>query len=96
MSKTYRLRDSSNREFESSEPGTLGGHKGHKVFGSLDCGSAKSWIARGHYIDQRVFFADKETAVEAGYRPCGHCMKGDFSEWKANPAAYKERVLKVN
>jgi methylphosphotriester-DNA--protein-cysteine methyltransferase len=29
-----------------------------------------------------VFFADEATAVAAGYRPCGNCMKAEYREWK--------------
>ena len=29
------------------------------------------------------FFADEETAVAAGYRPCAKCMKEEYKKWKA-------------
>ncbi len=83
MTRTYRLRDHNDREVESLEPGTLGGHKGSKIYGQLDCPTALSWIARGHYVRHRVFFADRETAERAGYRPCGRCMKEAYRTWKA-------------
>jgi len=41
------------------------------------------WIARGHYVAHRVFFADEPTAVAAGYRPCARCLPDAYREWKA-------------
>jgi methylphosphotriester-DNA--protein-cysteine methyltransferase len=32
-----------------------------------------------------VFFADEETAVSAGYRPCGVCMREEYTRWKEHP-----------
>jgi hypothetical protein len=92
MDKTYHLRDRFNREYESDKPGTLGGHKGSKIYGQLDCPSALRWIAKGQYVSQRVFFADEETAMAAGYRPCGCCMKDKYKEWKSDPKGYKKKL----
>ncbi|WP_436756658.1 Ada metal-binding domain-containing protein [Streptosporangium sp. V21-05] len=39
-------------------------------------------IARGGYVNSRVFFADEETALAAGYRPCGRCLPAEYQEWK--------------
>ena len=44
---------------------------------------AMRWIARGHYVAHRVFFADEPTAVVAGYRPCARCLPDAYREWKA-------------
>jgi methylphosphotriester-DNA--protein-cysteine methyltransferase len=78
----YRLLDASGAEIASPEPGTLGGHRRSKVYGRLDCPSALRWIARGHYVGHRVFFADEATAVAAGYRPCAVCLQGPYRAWK--------------
>ena len=87
--RRYRLLGPDGVEFLSDAPGSLGGHRGLKIYGSLDCPSALSWITRGHYVSQRVFFADEETAVEAGYRPCGRCMPEEYRTWKAeHPEEY--------
>ena len=64
-------------------PGTLGGHRRTKGYGRLDCPTALRWIARGKYVRHRVFFADEETAIAAGYRPCAHCMPEEYRRWKA-------------
>lgn len=82
MAKRYKLRDANNQEITSTVPGTLGGHRRNKIFGRLDCPGALRWIAKGHYVKQRVFFADEETARKAGYRPCARCMKDAYSAWK--------------
>ena len=80
----YRLIGADGVPYESDEPGTLGGHRRNKVYGRLDCPSALRWIAKGHYVRHRVFFADEETAVAAGYRPCFVCMREEYRAWKAS------------
>jgi hypothetical protein len=79
----YRLLGPDGIEYLSKLPGAIGGHRGNRIYGRLDCPTALSWIARGHYVRQRVFFADEETAVAAGYRPCSVCMPERYRAWKA-------------
>jgi methylphosphotriester-DNA--protein-cysteine methyltransferase len=67
--------------------GTLGGHRGTKIYGRLDCPSALRAIARGGYVKYRVFFADEAAAIAAGYRPCARCMPERYRDWKANESA---------
>jgi len=71
------------RPYASRAPGTLGGHRRSKGYGRLDCPTALRWIAKGHYVRHRVFFADEPTAIAAGYRPCGHCLPERHAAWKA-------------
>ncbi len=80
--KLYKLINENGEEYLSSIPGTLGGNKRLKIYGRLDCPSANMWLAKGHYVLQRVFFADEETAILAGYRPCAKCMPKEYQEWK--------------
>ena len=80
---TYTLIGADGRPFESETPGTLGGHRRNKVYGRLDCPGALRWIAKGHYVKHRVFFADEETAIAAGYRPCARCLPERYRAWKA-------------
>ncbi len=80
---TYTLIGRDGRPYESGKPGTLGGHRRTKVYGRLDCAGARRWIAKGHYVTHRVFFADEETAIAAGFRPCGACLRERYREWKA-------------
>lgn len=67
--KLYKLIGKDGKQYLSETKGTLGGHKGLKIYGRLDCHSALRYIAKGQYVKYRVFFADEETAVSAGYRP---------------------------
>lgn len=78
----YKLLDGNGKEYLSEEPGIIGGHRKLKIYGRLDCSSARRYIAKGQYVKHRVFFKDEETAIAAGYRPCGVCMKEEYSKWK--------------
>nr|WP_110004529.1 Ada metal-binding domain-containing protein [Geodermatophilus normandii] len=69
----------------SAVPGTLGGYRPGKIYGRLDCPSALRWIAKGHYVNHRVFFADEATAIAAGYQPCSRCMPEKQREWERTP-----------
>ena len=80
---TYTLLGADARPHRSDEPGTLGGHRRSKGYGRLDCPAALRWIARGHYVRHRVFFADEATALAAGYRPCAVCLPDRYADWKA-------------
>jgi len=71
------------RPYESAVPGTLGGHRRGRLYGRLDCRAAAQAIARGGYVKHRVFFADEEIAVSAGYRPCAVCLPEKHAAWKA-------------
>jgi hypothetical protein len=79
--KRYRLIGWNGVEHSSATRGTLGGHRRTKVYGRLDCPSALRSIGRGHYVRHRVFFADEETAIAAGYRPCGSCLPERYRAW---------------
>ncbi|MGM9606128.1 MAG: hypothetical protein ACI3XJ_01345 [Oscillospiraceae bacterium] len=78
----YKLIGKDGKEYASERKGQFGGHRGLKIYGKLDCPSALRHIAAGEYVKQRVFFADEETALAAGYRPCGVCMKEHYRLWK--------------
>lgn len=83
--KTYWLLGPDGERYASETRGTLGGNAKHKIYGRLDCGSALAAL-RDHgdsYRKSRVFFADAETAIAAGYRPCGNCLRERFAAWQA-------------
>ena len=84
---TYNLIGADGAAYESPTPGTLGGHRRSKVYGRLDCPGALRWIAEGHYVAHRVFFADEPTAAAAGYRPCARCLPEKYRAWKASQRA---------
>ena len=79
----YTLIGADGKPYASRRPGTLGGHRRNKGYGRLDCPAALRWIAKGHYVRHRVFFADEPTALAAGYRPCATCLPERYAAWKA-------------
>ncbi len=81
--KHYKLMGKDGKLYESDTPGAFGAHRKLKIYGRLDCPSALRYIAKGEYVQHRVFFADEETAIAAGYRPCARCMKEAYMKWKA-------------
>lgn len=80
--KTYTLIGANGKPYQSATKGTLGGHRKDKIYGTLDCKGAARWIAKGHYVKNRVFFADEAMAIAAGYRPCFVCLRKKYNEWK--------------
>jgi methylphosphotriester-DNA--protein-cysteine methyltransferase len=48
-----------------------------KIFGRLNCKSGKR-MKKQH----RVFFETETEAISFGFRPCGHCMPGEYKKWK--------------
>lgn len=81
--KQYTLIGPDRRPYQSDTPGTYGGYRPNKIYGRLDCPSALRAIAKGAYVKHRVFFADEQTAIAAGYRPCARCLPERYAAWKA-------------
>jgi methylphosphotriester-DNA--protein-cysteine methyltransferase len=63
--------------------GTLGGHRGTRIYGRLDCPAALRATAKGGYVRQRVFFLNRTHARAAGYRPCAVCLPREYAKWKS-------------
>jgi hypothetical protein len=82
--KRYELIGADGRPYTSKTPGILGGHRGSKLYGRLDCPTAQRALAAGGYVRHRVFFADETTAVAAGYRPCAACLPAAYKAWNAH------------
>lgn len=55
----------------------LGGNKKLNIYGHLHCKSGKRMKR-----ENRVFFSSIEEAVAQGFRPCGHCMRTEYQNWK--------------
>jgi len=55
----------------------FGGNQKLKIFGTLHCMSGKRMKR-----ENRVFSSSETEAIANGYRPCGHCLKGDYQKWK--------------
>lgn len=89
--RTWRLLGADGEPHESPRPGTLGGHRRGRLYGRLDCPAALRAIARGGYVEHRVFFADEATAVAAGYRPCAVCLPERYARWKARASRRRRR-----
>jgi hypothetical protein len=83
---SYQLLHPDGALHESASPGALGGNATLKIYGRLDCTRAIAALPLG-YARHRVFFADEQAAIEAGFRPCGRCMPGPYAVWKAGPQA---------
>jgi hypothetical protein len=81
--RAYTLLGAGRRPYLSATPGRFGGHRRARIYGRLDCPAARRAIAGGGYVPDRVFFADEQTAVAAGYRPCAACLPGAYAAWKA-------------
>lgn len=90
----YTLLGPDRRPYRSATPGTLGGHRPDRRYGRLDCPAARRAIARGGYVRNRVFFADEQTAIAAGYRPCATCLPEKYARWKARKDPVRDPTLK--
>ncbi|MGX7829178.1 Ada metal-binding domain-containing protein [Actinokineospora sp. 24-640] len=86
MTPPYRLTGPDGAEYASASPGGFGGHRRLRIYGRLDCPSARRWLARGHYARHRVFFADEPSARAAGYRPCAVCLPAAHRAWTRQTA----------
>lgn len=81
---TYKLLAPDGTTVISKMPGTLGGNSEAKIYGRLDCSAANGALSKG-YAQHRVFFANEQDAIHAGYRPCGRCMISQYKDWKSGP-----------
>jgi uncharacterized protein (DUF1810 family) len=84
---SYVLLGADGKPYTSEVKGRWGGHRRMRIYGRLDCSSARAAIARGGYARYRVFFADEATAIAAGYRPCASCCADRYRVWKMAQAA---------
>jgi len=50
-------------------------------------------IAKGGYVKHRVFFADEQTAISAGFRPYAVCMFEKYARWKKKKRKEKIRGI---
>jgi methylphosphotriester-DNA--protein-cysteine methyltransferase len=55
----------------------FGGNRKLKIYGMLDCPSGTRMNP-----GNRVFFESEGEAKENGYRPCGHCMRMAYLQWR--------------
>lgn len=57
----------------------FGGNLKLKIYGQLSCKSGKRMLQKN-----RILFKNEQEALSHGYRPCGHCMRAAYLDWKAN------------
>jgi hypothetical protein len=81
--KTFTLIGADKRPYVSITPGTFGGHRKTKVYGRMDCPAAIRALNKGGYVNNRVFFADEQTAITAEFRPCASCLPEKYAIWKS-------------
>lgn len=53
------------------------GNRKLKIYGKLNCKSGKRMKTQN-----RVFFQNEQEAIALGFRPCGHCMRLEYLDWK--------------
>ncbi len=58
---------------------TFAGNRKLKIYGNLRCFSGQRM-----HRQQRVFLANESEAIAMGFRPCGHCLKRKYKQWKVN------------
>jgi methylphosphotriester-DNA--protein-cysteine methyltransferase len=80
--RTWTLIGPDNLPYASERPGAFGGHRRSRIYGRLDCRAALAAIARGGYVNHRVFFLNEEHARAAGYRPCAVCLPQAYAAWQ--------------
>jgi len=55
----------------------FGGNKKLRIYGTLRCNSGKRMKR-----ENRIFFASEKEAIANNFRPCGHCMRSEYKNWK--------------
>jgi methylphosphotriester-DNA--protein-cysteine methyltransferase len=85
--RSYELIGRDGQPYASPVKGLFGGHARTKVYGTMDCPVALSLLRRGFEPRHRVFFADEATAIAAGFRPCGACLRERYAAWKTASAS---------
>lgn len=55
----------------------FGGNKKLKIYGLLSCRSGKRMNK-----ENRIFLGSEQEALQHGFRPCGHCMRKAYIQWK--------------
>ena len=88
VSKTYTLLGADGRAVPERREGPARRQRPHQGLRHAWTAPSRSrCCAAGFEPKHRVFFADEETAIAAGFRPCGACMRARYREWRARQAA---------
>jgi len=65
------------RQFIKNGSIQYAGNSRLKIFGLLNCSSGKRMKQ-----ENRIFLETETEALAAGFRPCGHCMRDQYRQWK--------------
>ncbi|MDX6183472.1 Ada metal-binding domain-containing protein [Flavobacterium sp. Fl-77] len=77
MIEHYKISDSELHHKIKNHEICFGGNRKLKIYGILKCASGKRMKR-----ENRVFFLSENEARQSGFRPCGHCMKTEYLNWK--------------
>jgi len=77
LQKNNQLDDTTIRSLIRQKKIRFGGNRRLRIYGALSCASGKRMKK-----ENRVFFASEEEALANGYRPCAHCMRAAYQNWK--------------
>lgn len=77
MVRHHDLTDAEFRRLYREGAIVLAGNRRLRIFGTLRCTSGQRMLRRN-----RVFFASEQEAWDAGYRPCGHCLRKPHCRWR--------------
>ncbi len=53
-----------------------------KIYGKLNCKSGKRMKKQN-----RIFFQSQKEATGQGFRPCAHCLNGEYRKYKTRPVS---------
>ena len=90
MPRRWTLLGPDGKAYSSARKGTLGGHRGTRIYGRLDCPAALRAIARGGYVASRVFFSNERHARAAGYRPCAVCLPEKYRAYRSKKRSVRK------
>ncbi|RDY60102.1 Ada metal-binding domain-containing protein [Flagellimonas nanhaiensis] len=62
------------------------GNKKLKIYGTLGCKSGNRMKT-----ENRVFFKSEDEAILEGFRPCGHCLRSKYVDWKNNKVIFDNK-----
>jgi len=77
MIEHSRYEDTLIRKLIKEKKIAFGGNKKLKIYGTLRCASSKRMKRQN-----RIFFASEKEAIANNFRPCGHCMRSEYQNWK--------------
>lgn len=84
--KTHTLIGADGKPHVSAEKGILGGRRGTKIFGRLDCPAALRAHCPRQVRQPPSLLRRLGNSHPSRYRPCAVCMPDAYQTWKARQA----------